>query len=201
MERYTSLETVLSRVWRRLERAAEESSRPFRTLAFGTARDGQAHLRTVVLRMAAREKRRLAFHTDRRAQKVEDVRAHDRIAWHGWDPESSEQVRLHGAATVHTDDDVADAMWTDQSPRSLAVYPRPTAPGTPLDTPDDGLQASVQEEPITREDVAAGRPYFAVVRTVIDEIDWLHLHPEGHYRARFRFDPDRQRFEGTWVVP
>jgi len=49
--------------------------------------------------------------------------------------------------------------------------------------------------------VAEGRPYFAVIRTVIDEVDWLHLHPEGHYRAQFQFHPDADRFEGTWVVP
>lgn len=201
MKRYTDLGAVLDRVWRRLERAAEDSGDSFRTLTFGTAQDGQAHQRTVVLRAADRDKRCLAFHTDRRAQKVDHIQANDRIAWHGWDPESSEQIRLRGTASVHTDDDVADAMWAAESPRSLAVYPRPTAPGTPLDAPDDGLEAAVQEEPITREDVAAGRPYFAVVRTVIDEIDWLHLHPEGHYRAQFPFEPAQNRFDGTWVVP
>jgi hypothetical protein len=49
--------------------------------------------------------------------------------------------------------------------------------------------------------VADGRPHFAVVRTVIDEIDWLHLHPEGHYRAHYRFEADQEQFAGTWIVP
>jgi hypothetical protein len=201
MDRYTDLDTVLDRVWRRLDAAAAEPGHPYRTLTFGTAQADQPHLRTVILRRADRGERRLAFHTDRRAQKVADLRENDRIAWRGWDPEAREQVRLRGTGTVHLDDAVADAMWADQAPSSLAVYPRPPAPGTPLDAPDDGLLAAAKEEPITREDVADGRRYFAVIRTVIDEISWLHLHPEGHYRAHFHFDHDEQAFAGTWVVP
>jgi pyridoxine/pyridoxamine 5'-phosphate oxidase len=201
MERYTDLDTVFERVWRRLSRAADDAGHPFRTLTFGTAQDGQPHLRTVVLREADAGERVLAFHTNRHSQKVADLGAGSRISWRGWDAEIREQVRLRGTATVHTDDAVAEAMWESQSPRSLAVYPHTEPPGTPLDGPDDGLKASVQDRPIRREDVEEGRPHFAVIRTVIDEIDWLHLHPEGHYRAQFELAPDQKRREGTWVVP
>lgn len=201
MDRYTELDAVLDRVWGRMEGAAEEPGHPFRTLTFGTLQGNAPNLRTVILREARRDERRLAFHTDRRSQKVVDVRSHERIAWRGWDADTREQVRLRGRGSVHVNDDVTDAMWDAQKPRSLAVYPKSTAPGTPTDTPHDGLSDSVQETPLTREDVAAGKKHFAVMRTVIDEIDWLHLHPEGHYRAQFRFECDRQAFEGTWVVP
>jgi len=201
MDRYTDLGVVLDRVWRRLVQAAEDPGHPFRTLTFGTSQNNQPHLRTVVLRKTDRGTRSLAFHTDRRSQKVADLQAQSRIAWRGWDSETREQVRLRGTGTVHTDDAVADTMWKEQQPRSLAVYPKPLAPGTPIEGPGDGAEASVEERPITRDDVAEGRPYFAVIRTVIDEVDWLHLHPEGHYRAQFQFHPDADRFEGTWVVP
>lgn len=201
MDRYGDLSTVRTRVWRRLSVAAEEPGHPYRTLTFGTAQADAPHLRTVVLRAANRDHRRLAFHSDRRSQKIDDIRATGQIAWLGWDRETAEQVRLQGRATVHTDDAVADAMWEAQAPASLDVYAGTTAPGTPVDAPDDGLDAAVKREPVTRSDVAAGRPYFAVVRTVIDEIDWLHLHPDGHYRARFAYDADAEAFEGSWILP
>jgi hypothetical protein len=201
MDRYTQLNTVRTRVWRRLSAAAEEPGHPYRTLTFGTAQDDTPHLRTVVLRAVSRAHRRLAFHSDRRSQKVDDIRATGQIAWLGWDRETAEQVRLHGRATVHTDDAVADAMWEAQDPASLDVYAGTAAPGTPVDAPDDGLDEAVKSEPVTRADVASGRPHFAVVRTVIDEIDWLHLHPEGHYRARFTYDADAEAFEGSWILP
>jgi len=201
MTRFDDLDTVHTRVWRRLSEAAAEPGHPYRTLTFGTTQDDTPRLRTVVLRKVHRPARRLAFHSHRRAQKIDDIRATGRIAWQGWDPETAEQVRLGGTATVHTDDDVADAMWADQDPRSLDVYVRPAPPGTPIDNPDEGIDPTVAGDPVTRDDVAPGRSHFAVVRTVIDELDWLHLHPEGHARARFEYDPDAEGVDGTWIVP
>jgi len=201
MDRFEDLDTVETRIWRRLSTAADEPGHPYRTLTFGTTQQDTPRLRTVVLRQVQRSARRLACHSDRRAQKVDDIRATGRVAWQGWDPDSAEQVRLGGTATIHTDDAVADAMWADQDPGSLDVYVRPAAPGTPIDDPKAGVDRSGTGGPLTRADVEPGRPYFAVVRTVIDEIDWLHLHPEGHYRARFEYDPDDGTVDGTWIVP
>lgn len=201
MDRLTTLDDVHDLVWRRLRRAAEKQGHPFRTMAFGTVQGTTPHHRTVVLRAADREQRRLAFHTDRRSQKVDHLRANKRIAWHGWNAETREQLRLHGTATLHVDDEVADEMWTGQPPSSLDIYVRPEGPGTPIDAPADGRPASVQTDDLSHEDVAEGRRHFAVVRTVIDRIDWLHLHPDGHYRAQFEFDADASVFTGTWVVP
>lgn len=200
MDRLHSLDAVFEHVWDRVTDAASDPRHPFRTPTVGTASADGPALRTVVLRSAERAPRRLAFHTDRQSQKVKDLRDRPRMAWHWWDPEAREQVRLRGRATVHTDDAVADAMWADQDPASLAVHVRTAASGTPLDAPRDALGDSVQSEPVTREDVAPGREHFAVVRTVVDRMDWLHLHPQGHYRARFECSPDED-VEGTWVVP
>lgn len=201
MERLTDLDDVLDRVWTQFDAAADDPGHPFRLLTFGTAQDNAPQLRTVVLRETDLDARRLAFHSDRRAQKIADIRANNRVSWVGWTPETSEQVRLHGTATVHTDDEVADAMWAAEDPASLGLYVRSEPPGTPLDRPGDGRRAVATNEDITRADVADGREHFAVVRTVIDEVDWLHLHREGHYRARFQRDREEQAFKGTWIVP
>lgn len=200
MDRFQNLDAVRHHVWDRLTLAAEEPGAAWRTPTFGTVNEGGPDLRTVVLRETVPEKRRLAFHTARQSEKVAAIREDSRIAWHAWDPETVEQVRLYGSATVHVDDAVADAMWASQDPASLAVHARTTEPGTPLDAPEDGLADAVQSEPITRADVDAGREHFAVVRTVIDAMDWLHLHPEGHYRAQFHYDADGE-VEGQWVAP
>lgn len=201
MDRLTDLDAVLDRVWTRLARAAEQPGHPLRALTFGTAGPDGPHLRTVILRGADPDAHRLAFHSDRRSQKVADLRDNDRISWLAWDPDTREQVRLHGTGTVHLDDDVADRLWAAEAPASLDIYVCPPAPGTPLNAPDDGLDDAVKTGSVTREDVAPGRQHFAVIRTVIDEVEWLHLHREGHYRACFTRDPDGGAFTGTWIVP
>jgi len=199
--RYTDLKTLHAHVWDDLEAAAQDPGHPYRQLTFGTVHQNAPDLRTVILRTANADGRVLQFHSDRRSRKVEALRDNDRIAWHAWDPESLEQIRLYGRATVHLDDDVAMALWESQSPSSLMVFARPSAPGTPLSAPEDGLREAVKEEPITEDDVAPGRQYFAAIRTVIDRLEWLHLHPDGHYRAQFEYPDDHDEFEATWLVP
>lgn len=201
MTRFTSLDSIFDHVWAEITTAAEDPSHRFRTATFGTVQARGPGLRTVVLREADRDAQSLAFHSDRRAQKISDIRGHSGVAWHWWDSDTHEQLRLCGRATVHVDDAVADQMWGDQDPSSLVVHARHSPPGTPIDAPDDGLIDAVKEGTVTREDVAPGREHFAVVRTVIDRIDWLHLHPEGHYRAQFRCPPDTPQREQSWVVP
>lgn len=202
MQRITELDAVLDHIWERLTTAADEPGDPLRALTFGTSHAEIPRLRTVILRRADAEERVLAFHSDRRAQKVDDIRGNRRVAWLGWDPDTNEQIRLSGTATVYDGDDaVADEMWADERPPSLGVYVRPSAPGTPLEQPADGLSEAVRRTPLTRQDVAEGREHFAVVRTTLDRIDWLHLHAEGHYRAQFELDSETEAFDGSWVVP
>lgn len=199
--RYENLATVLNHVWDELEAAARDPGHAYRQLTFGTVHERVPDLRTVVLRGVSEDNRLLQFHTDRRSRKVDALRENEHIAWHGWDPEAREQIRLYGTGTVHLDDDVAMDLWESQSPETLAVYARPSAPGSALDEPEDGLRPAVRTEPITDDDVAEGRQYFAAIRTTIDRIEWLHLHSDGHYRARFEYQSASQEFEGSWVVP
>lgn len=201
MTRYTNLDAVQNHVWEEIEAAADTPEHAFRRLTFGTVHDRAPDLRTVVLREANAEDHVLQFHTDRRSRKVEALRENERVAWHGWNPEAREQIRMQATATVHLDDNVAMDLWASQPPDSLAVYVRPSAPGSTLDDPDDALRPDANTEPTSKDDVAAGRQNFAVIRTVIDRIEWLHLHPDGHYRARFTYRPERGDVDATWVAP
>lgn len=201
MDRIPDLDALLDHIWTYVSEAETDSHHPFRTPAFGTAGIEPPNVRTVILRHVESADRTLAFHSDRRSGKIGQIRANDRIAWHCWDPESSQQLILYGSATVHTSDGWADRLWDAASPEELQLYMRPKTPGTPVDEPSDGLDERVTSGDLTREDVAPGRKYFAAIRTVIDEISFLHLHPDGHYRARFRYDDGAGDWEGDWVVP
>jgi pyridoxine/pyridoxamine 5'-phosphate oxidase len=201
MQSWTDLDDVLDLVWKHVEAGATDPAHPFRTPSFATAGQGQPQVRTVVLRAASRAEREISFHSDRRAEKIDEIRANDRIAWHAWDPERSLQIRLRGHATVHTSDTVADAMWEAEPPESLGHYLKETSPATPIEAPGDGLPDDFHEGNLTANDVAPGRPNFAVIRTVIDEIDALHLQRGNHQRAVFRWNEPENSFDGDWLVP
>lgn len=201
MERWSDLDDVLDLVWTYVEHGASDSKHPFRTPTFVTAGQGEPNVRTVVLREVARAERRLAFHSDRRARKIADIQRNPRVAWHTWDPERSLQIRLSGRAHIHTQDRVAQAMWEEEPPESLDLYLKSTTPGTQSDQPTDGLPDAAKTETLTRDDVEPGRENFAVIRTVIDDIDALRLGRDIHQRAQFAWDSSLERFSGNWVIP
>lgn len=191
MERHTNLDDLIAFVWQYFERAARDPDHPARTPTFGARGPTQ---RTVVLRRADADERALAFHTDLRSDKVETLREDADVSFHHWNPERMMQFRLRGAGELHVDDPVADEIWEAESEQSREHYRKAGAPGSGVDRPrsthpsTDDVEAP--EEP---------RSKFAAVRCIIESVDWLHLHPEGHYRAQF--DWTGTEWQGQWVVP
>ena len=189
MERFEELSALLDHIWTYVESAVDTRDKAFATPAFATM---GPEVRSVALRRVDRSQRELSFHTDRRSKKIGDLRAHPEAVWHAWEPEISQQFRLAGRSYVHRDDTLADQMWEGLPEDQRTFYFKASPPGTSTDKPESGID---------REEVSedAARSNFVVVRTEIEQILWLHLHPQGDYRARF--DWRGEHFEGSWIIP
>lgn len=198
MDRFDDLGAVLDHVWTFIEDGPSDFQHPFATPTFVTS---GPDARTITLREADAERRTLAFHSDARAAKIDELRRDPSAAFHVWDPERRQQFVLHGEAAVHTMGEIAERVWQEEPPPALAIYCKPDASGSQVEAPQSGLTLPEGKEKgdLTREDVDSGYEHFAVVRTVIDRIDWLHTHPDGHYRARFAWNG--KAFDSTWVLP
>lgn len=200
MERFTDLSLLLHTIWQDIQQGVEHASHPYHTPAFGSVGADGPSLRTVILRSVEVETRSLLLHSDRRAQKIQEVQANPRVSWLFWHPEHNQQLRLSGTATVHFDDAIADQLWHNSHPRSLKLYVKPRPPGTLVDTPQSGLPDPIQTEDLSDlAQVASGRSNFAVIRTQIDAIDFLHLRRDGNYRARFTWQGDQ--LSSNWLIP
>ncbi len=189
MKRFQSLDAVLEHIRIYLHDAVDDRQKAFTTPVVAT--DGPA-ARTVALRDVNIDDRTLLFHTDVRSAKIDELRDTPSAMWVAWEPEISQQFQFSGSTSIHTDGDIADRVWQLQSTDNRAFYYKDAVPGEPIDRP-----ASCIDVDAISDDEA--RSNFAVVRTVIDQITWLHLHPDGEYRARFHWDGDR--FTGDWIVP
>lgn len=199
MTRYTDLDRLLAHIWEEIEQGAEDPSHACHTPTFATEGD-RPNLRTVVLRQANSRDRTLLFHSDRRAHKIAEIQTNPKIAWHIWNRQTREQFRLFGEASLHFEDAIAEGLWENSQPKSLKIYVKPIPPNTAIDAPQSGLDPEIASSSLSNlEQVASGRKYFAAIQTTIDEINWLHLHPEGQYRARYQWRGDR--FEGNWIIP
>lgn len=199
MERYEQLDRLLNHIWDQIKQGAADPAHPYHTPAFGSIGLSGPSLRTVILRNVDIQERSLSFHSDRRAEKIREIQRDPKITWLFWDPTPKEQLRLKGHATLHFEDERANQMWQDSHPKSLKLYVKPISPGTKVQEPQSGLSKHIQFDTLTDGDVEEGRQHFAVVHTTIDAIDFLHLHPEGNYRARFNWVEEEYR--GIWVIP
>lgn len=189
MKRYEDLDELSDYIWSYTERGVRLRENAMATPAFATHGPG---LRTVALRRVDVDERALIFHTDIRSKKVDQIEANPRAVWLAYDRDVNQQFQFMGQTTIHTDGDLVDELWESESPDELVFYFKRLAPGAPITDPLSGMDIEVVDEEVARKN-------FAVIRTVVDEIIWQHLHPDGEYRARFLWVDEK--FEGQWVVP
>ncbi|WP_019987346.1 pyridoxamine 5'-phosphate oxidase family protein [Rudanella lutea] len=196
---HTSLPQIEHTLWAQLASAPGEKENGFQTFTLvTTSDDGPPDARMVVLRQADTERRVLWFHTDRRAQKVAQLRVHPVATLLFWDRTTQVQLRCRVKAQLHTDDEAADAQWAATWEGSRKMYLSEREPGSPQPEPYPGFPRELGERLPTREESEAGRPNFAAVACTVLSIDYLNLGRAGQTRARFSYDGAP---EAIWVVP
>ena len=184
------LDALLEEAFRLLARGAADRHSPFHTPTIATVGpDGAPQARTMVLRSFDAAARRLSVHTDLRSGKMADLERQSRVAVHAYDPRHAVQLRLSAVARLHADDAVSQAAWAASRASSRAGYAIDPGPGRAVAVP-----------PPMPQDPDAGRPHFAVLVLVFDQLEWLWLSHTGHRRARFDWGPEARR-QATWLVP
>ena len=163
----------------------------WRNLALGSVGvDSAPQVRTVVLRRFDAGTHTLDTHTDTRSAKHAELMANPAATLHGWDTETSIQLRVSGVVSLHTGDEVARDSWATLREASRATYRVAAGPGTHLDQPD-------AVGPDRDDDAAFG--VFCVLRLQAYTLEYLNLGKDAHRRARFELALGRT--EGVWLVP
>ncbi|HMO39548.1 MAG TPA: hypothetical protein PKC76_16210 [Saprospiraceae bacterium] len=200
MERFHTLLDFSETCWRLLVNGAVKRRDPFGTPVIGTYDGTQAQLRTVVLRKADMQQRTLWFYSDWRAAKMAHLQEEfAQLSCLFYHPRKQVQVRLAGQVQLHHKDEIARACWQQVPVRSRKSYAAVLPPGTPTSACTEGLPEGWHPE----MDIAATESafaHFAVIVCYVDWMDCLHLHPEGHQRARFEWSAEG-RLQAQWLIP
>ena len=186
------LAAVLADAWGRLGRATGERRRTTGRVALASVngRGGPA-LRTVVLRSADPEARRLEIHTDRRSAKIAEIEADPAVALLLYEAADEVQIRVEGRAALLPPGPDLDAAWAATPGPIRAAYRMPGPPGT--------LIADPALPPPSREGTEEGRENFAVIVLTVDRIDWVRLDPGADRRALF--DWTGGALKANWLIP
>ena len=197
---YDDLAGSLSRSWALIEEGAADRHSPCHTPTIASRdRSGAPSMRVMVMREAQRADRRLRFHTDSRADKVDELQEDARTGILLYDADAKIQLRLHGHSEIETHSAAADKAWDKADNYARRCYLAEPAPGTMVPQPTSGLRAELEGVKPTDEQLAPARPNFSILRVTIERIEYLYLAHQGHRRARFDWTGDR--WEGQWLVP
>jgi pyridoxine/pyridoxamine 5'-phosphate oxidase len=181
-------EQILADCWRRLQTGREQADHPFRTAALATADAlGRPDVRTIVLRHVDSQARTLDFQTDRRSPKFDTLHRNASAAWLFYDAGDKLQLRIQTTAVPHTHDEVADSAWASAPDAGKQQYFSAVPSSEPIDSP----AASQRLE--------AGRVNFAVVRCLVESMEWLRL-VNGQWR-RVRFTWPSGGVKWQWLAP
>lgn len=199
MKLHQTLSKIDIACWELLNSAIIVKGHPLRTPTITTGINNTFQSRTVVLRKVDTETRTLIFYTDIRSSKIEDLQMNSRIIWHFYDLSHQIQIRAKGKVLIHHKDDYSKSIWAVIPLYGRKDYCALQASGTVIDTPQAATPDTFLTGEPNKESTEYGYDNFAVVETVISEIDWLHLHRDGHQRAQLTWDGNQ--WEKHWLVP
>ena len=195
-----SLEGLEKDAWLRLLNGSVKYKDVLHNPVVANVNDYGINLRTVVLRKVNIAKKQLAFHTDIRSGKWNDLQQKNNISWLFYDSPGRIQIRLSGTATLHQDDVVADEAWTASNMSSRKIYLGEIGPSVIAVSPVSGLPAAFEANDPTPEESKAGRKNFGIVITSVSWMEWLWLNSKGHRRAGFKYFEDGS-FRADWLIP
>jgi pyridoxamine 5'-phosphate oxidase len=197
---FETLETIEADCWKRIQKGALAHQHDFHQPMVGTVSGAFANLRTVVLRKVWAEKKQLAFYTDSRSGKINDLSKNNSTSWLFYSARHRLQIRLGGSSIVHTQSSLADEQWKKSRIRSRKCYLATLSPGVPVSTASSGLPVILEQRDPDESESEAGRKNFAVVVTKVKWMEWLWLHHEGHRRAEFRYN-ENGSYRASWLIP
>ena len=168
-----------------LQRGALDPKHPFRYLTLATLGNQFPQVRTVVLRQFTADLEFLVY-TDSRSSKVQELLEMPRASLLFYHSKKQVQVRVNSLATIHVEDELAQAHWKQVSKHRQSEYQGMLVPGTRIDTPDFGWEARPE------------RAYFSVLKFSPITVEVLQLAREGHLRIQFALATG---WQGAWLVP
>ena len=199
MERFEDLNMTLIRSWDQIFRAAQGRNDAMRTPVLATFDGKKIHQRTIVLRKVNVQNRILYYFSDYRAPKIQHLQVDPQLNVVFYSAKKKLQIEASGIGIVAHQDERCRSFWQQINVQGRQSYATDKAPGS-LHLQDEGFLT--KDWPKNDSDLSQTEwafANFALIEMHIDTLDVLHLHQDGHQRARF--DWENGEWNGHWVVP
>ena len=156
--------------------------------------------RTVVLRGFSSDELSIKIHSDLRSKKISEIKKNENVSLVFYDPQKKIQLRIRGFAKIkETEFD----SWKNLNTWSRRCYLTSLPPGEISDTPTSGFPENFEHNAPTFHESEEGFKNFAIIKILIDQIEWLFLASQGHRRALYSVIRKKSKLEikSKWLVP
>ncbi|MDP6169993.1 MAG: pyridoxamine 5'-phosphate oxidase family protein [Candidatus Marinimicrobia bacterium] len=187
---------ILKNEWENIREGIRTAHHDFHSFVLSTIRNNGPESRTMILRFFNEDDPSIWFHTDKRSEKLLDIKDNKDICTLFYDRSRRIQLRMHGIGSIEEDGRTTKAVWGSMRPESKLCYMGPYAPSEVIaEYKPNIINKSAQE--IDESDDLLGYSRFCRVKITINRLDWLHLDHKGHKRIQFDFD---EKIKVKWLA-
>tara|TARA_B100001093_G_C26839787_1_gene1020003 strand:- start:623 stop:1228 length:606 start_codon:yes stop_codon:yes gene_type:complete len=185
---------TLEYVFSSLEKGVNKNKHDFHLLVLATIdENNEPQNRNVVIRKVDMLNALIRFHTDKRSNKINDIKHNKSISLLGYDKVDKFQIRLTAEAKIEDSEKVLSEIWSKMRPMSKECYRVSDKPGKIIDSRKDVIFQSEGAQDLN------GFENFSIINCHINSIETLFLHSAGHIRAKYI--NKNNKFYGNWLIP
>ena len=194
---YEDLKEIKKKIWSMLDDAVTNRGSQFRIPTFICGDQSNFDGRIVVLRKSDQQNNMIQFHSDIRSDKIEKLKNNKNAVMLFYDKKEKIQLRIKVECIVHHNNETTKESWSKTGHMSRKCYLVDNGPGTISPSPTSGLKPEFDNFEFTLEQSEEGYKNFTVIQCKIKSFEWLYLAAQGHRRAKFELDNNKE----YWLVP
>ena len=169
-----------------LKEAVKNSKNPFHFFTLSTINKTFPESRTIVLRNIVKSPFKLFFNADIRSNKISQLKINPTASILFYDNKRKIQLRLMVAAVLHADNKLSKSIWNKTPLQSRKCYMAPYIPSTKLDNWHPNIPIEYLKKDPEKNDSESGYANFCAVELIVEAVDIIELHHNGH--IRFKID-------------
>ena len=178
----SDLRKIFKREMKFLIDGISNSSNPYHFFSLSTLNDKQVTSRTVVLRNIDENPMTIYFNADYRSPKVKQLLSNKQCFVLFYDNKRKIQIRIECESIANYNNAISKRIWNTTPLQSRKCYMGEYSPSQYLKEWHPNIPLKYLKKDPEKSDSELGYSNFTVIKLIINRLDILELHHDGHIR-------------------
>ena len=178
----SNLKEIFKREIEFLVDGISNSLNPYHFFSLSTLNDQKVTSRTIVLRNIDEDPLAIYFNADYRSPKVKQLLSYNICSILFYDNKRKMQIRGQCEAIINYNNNISKKIWQETPLQSRKCYMGEYSPSEPLKEWHPNIPIKYLKKDPEKSDSESGYNNFTVIKLIINQLDVLELHHDGHIR-------------------